>query len=87
MDLRQHMFDEEDTANDSADLYASILGIVRTEYFVDFDSEEMCNTLSKSPMYSRMTISVQDLKEWTMKMMEPLCLGFRGGNLVGFPKE
>ena len=82
VDLRQHGFAEEYTASENADLYASVFDIARTKQFGDFDSEEMCNTLAKSPVFSRMTISVQDLEEWTTKMMDSLRLGFREGHLV-----
>ena len=82
VDLRQHRFAEEYTANENADLYASIFDITRTKQFGDFDSEEMCNTLSKSPVFSEMATSVQDVKEWTTKMMRSLRVGFREGYLV-----
>ena len=85
VDLRQHQFDEEYTSNENADLYASILGIVRTKQFGEFDSDKMCSMLSKAPMFRRMTIDMQDLKEWTAKMMKPLHLGFQEGYLVGHP--
>ena len=87
VDPRQHRFAEEYTASENADLYASIFDIVRTKQFGDFESEEMCNTLSKSPVFSRMTISVQDLEEWTTKMMDSLRLDFREGHLIRHPKE
>ncbi len=87
MDRRQHRFAEEYTAGENADLFASVLDIARSKQFGDFDSKKMCNTLSKSPVFSRMTISVQDLEEWTTKMMDSLRLGFREGHLVRSPKE
>lgn len=86
VDRRQHGFAEEYTASENANLYASIFDITRTNQFGDFDLEEMCNTLSKSPVFSRMTTSVQDLEEWTMKMTDLLFLGFREGHLVRYPK-
>lgn len=86
VDLRQHRFAEEYTASENADLYASVFDIVRTKQFRDFDPNEMCNTLSKSPVFSRMTIDVHDLEEWTTKMKASLRLGFREGHLVRCPK-
>ena len=87
VDLRQHKFDEEYTASEHADLYASVLNIVRTKKFGDFDSKEMCNTLSTSPVFSRKIISIKDLEERTTKMMDSLRLGFREGHLVQYSKE
>ncbi|KAL8902279.1 MAG: hypothetical protein Q9207_004797 [Kuettlingeria erythrocarpa] len=81
VDRQQHRFAEEYTASENANLYASIFDIARTYQFSDFDLEKMCNTLSKSPVSSRMTISVQDLEEWTMEMTDLLFLGFREGHL------
>ncbi len=86
VDLRQHGFAEEYTASENADLYASVFDITRTRQFGDFDSEEMCNTLLKSSVFSGMAISVQDLEEWTMKMMNSLCVGFRKEYLVRYPE-
>lgn len=86
VDLRQHRFAEEYTASENADLYASVFDIVRTKHFRDFDSIEMCDTLSKSPVFSRMTIDVHDLEEWTTKMKASLRLGFREGQLVRCPQ-
>jgi hypothetical protein len=82
VDLRQHGFAEEYTASENADLYASVFNITRTKQFGDFDLEKMCNTLSKSPVFSGMAISVQDLGERTMKMMDYLRIGFQKGYLV-----
>lgn len=86
VDLRQHGFAEEYTASENADLYASVFDIARTKQFGDFDSEEMCNTLSKSPVFSRMAISAQHLEQRTMKMMDCLRLGFPKGYLVRSPE-
>jgi hypothetical protein len=86
VDLRQHGFAEEYTISDNADLYALILDITRTKQFGDFDSEEMRNTLSKSPVFSGMTIGVQDLEKWTNKMMNYLRVSFSKGYLVRYPE-
>jgi hypothetical protein len=86
VDFQQHRFAEEYTASENADLYASVLGITRTRQFGDFDSEEMCNTLSKSPVFSGMKIGVQDLEEWTTKMINSLPVGFPKGYLVRYPE-
>ena len=64
----QHEFAEEYTASNNADLYASVLGITRKKHFGDFDSEAMRNALSKSPLFSEMTIDAHKLEEWTTKM-------------------
>ncbi|KAL9004829.1 MAG: hypothetical protein Q9188_002373 [Gyalolechia gomerana] len=86
IDCRQHRFDEEYTPNENAHLYAAIFGITRTNQFGECDLEEMHNMISKSPLFSRKTsrttISVQDLEEWTMRMMDSLPLGFRKEYLV-----
>jgi hypothetical protein len=86
VNLLQYGFAEEYTASENGDLYASVLGITRTRHFGDFDSEEMRNTLSKSTVFSGMTIREQDLKEWTTKMIEFLPVGFRKGYLVRYPE-
>lgn len=84
VDLRQHKYAEEYTASGNADLYASLFNITRTRRFGDFDLEEMCNTLSKSPVFSEMATSVQDLEERTTKMTDYLRVGFRKGYLVRY---
>ena len=86
VEFLQHDFAEEYTASENADLYASVFDIARTKQFGDFDAIEMCNTLSKSPVFSGITIDVQDLKEWTTKMKASLRLGFPEGYLVRRPK-
>jgi len=86
VDLLQHGFAEEYTVSDNADLFASLLGITRTEQFGDSDLEEMRNTLSKSLVFSGITISVQDVEKWTTKMMESLRVGFRKGYLVQYSR-
>ena len=82
VDVRQHRFAQEYTASEHANLYASVLNIVRTKHFGDYNLDEMCNTLSTSPAFFRKAISVQDLEEWTTKMMNCLRRGFREGHLV-----
>ena len=86
VDLRQHKYAEEYTASENADLFASLFNITRTRRFGDFDPEEMCKTLSKSPVFFEMAISVQDLEERTTKMMDSLSVGFRKGYLVRYPE-
>jgi hypothetical protein len=81
VDIRQHGFAEY-TASANADLYASVLGITKAKQFGDFDSGEMRKTLSKSSVFSRMTISARDLERWTMMMIHSLRVGFRKGYLV-----
>lgn len=86
VDCRQHGFAEEYTAGENADLYASLLGITKTREFEDLNSEEVYNELLKSPVFSGMEIGLQDLEEWTTKMMGSLRVGFRTGYLVRYPK-
>ncbi len=73
-------------ASENADLYASLLGITRTRQFGDLNSEEVYNELLKSPVFSGMEIGLQDMEEWTTKMMGSLRVGFRTGYLVRYPK-
>jgi hypothetical protein len=86
VDLRQHGFAGEYTASENADHFASVFNITRTKQFGDFEFKEMCNTLSKSPVFSGMAIRVQDLEERTTKMMDSLHLGFQKGYLVRYPE-
>jgi len=86
VDLRQHGFSEEYTVSDNAGLYASLLSITRTKDFGHSDPEELRSILSMSPMFSGMTISVQDLRERIMKMGESLRIGFRKEYLVRNPE-
>lgn len=67
VDLRQHKYAEEYTASENANLYASLFNITRTRRFGDFEPEEMCKTLSKSPVFSEMAISVQDFERTDYK--------------------
>ena len=68
VDFRQHGFAEEYTTSQNADLCASVFEITRTSQFGDFDSEEMCKTASKCPMFSEVAISMQSLESWTTSM-------------------
>ncbi len=86
VDFRQHKYSEEYTASENANLYASLFNITRTRRFGDFDSEEMCKTLSKSPVFSEIAISVQDLEERITKMIDSLRVGFRKRYLVRYPE-
>jgi hypothetical protein len=86
VDIQQHGFAGEYTASENADLYASVLGIIRTKQFGDFDSEEIRNTLSKSPVFSGMTIGARDLERRTTKMIHSLRVDFRKGYLVRSPE-
>jgi hypothetical protein len=83
-DLQQHRFDEEYTASENADLCASVFDITRSRQFEDFDSKEMCKTLLKSVVFSGMSISIQYLEEWTIEMMDSLCIDFRKEYLVRY---
>ena len=65
VDCRQHMFAADYTARENADLYASIFGIIRTKQFGDFDPKELRNSISKSPVFSRIKIGLQNLESWT----------------------
>ena len=82
VDARQHRFDGEYTASENADLCASLFDIPRTNQSGDVNSKEMCNTLSKSPMFFEVTTSAQDLEGWIIKTMDSLYLGFQEGYLV-----
>lgn len=85
VNLRQYELAEDYTASQNADLCASVFGITRTKEFGDFNSEEMCSTLSESLVFSGETISVQYLEEWTLKTMKSLRVGFPKGYLVRYP--
>lgn len=85
VDCMQHRFAEDYTANQNNDLLASIFDITRSNNFGEFDTAEMCTTLSKSPVFSEMTISVQDLEDRTLKLRDSLQLGFPQDYLVWCP--
>ena len=82
VDVRQHGFAEEYTASQNADLCTSFFEVTRKNQFGDFDSEEMCKSVSKSPVFSEVVISIQDLESWTTSMRDFLCVGFPDGYLV-----
>ena len=82
VDFRQHGFAEEYTASQNADLCASIFEITRKNQFGDFDSEEMCKSVSKSPVFSKVAISLQNLESRTTRMRDFLCVGFPDRYLV-----
>ena len=86
VDCRQHGFAEEYTASENADIFASLLGITKTRQFGDLNLEELYDELLKSPVFSEMEMGLQDLEEWTTKMMSSLRVGFRTGYLVRYPK-
>ena len=85
VDLRQHGLAEEYTTSQNVDLFASILDVTRTNQFGESDSEGMCNLISKSPVFSGVALSVQDLESWITKMSDSLCISFREGYLVRCP--
>lgn len=87
LDLLQHNFAEEYTANENCDLYASIFEIRRTNDFGEFDSVEMCRTITKSPLFSGEEISVQILEDCSMEMKGSLRVGFCRGYLVRYPDD
>lgn len=87
MDLLQHNFDEEYTANDNCNLYASTFDFSRTNDFGEFSAVEMSRTLSESPVLCDMAIDSQDLEDWTTKMKNFLQIGFHQGYLVGYQKD
>jgi hypothetical protein len=43
-------------------------------------------SLLKSPVFSKIKISVQDLEGWTTKMIDCLCLSFKKEYLVQYPE-
>ncbi len=87
VDRQQHGFAQEYTVCDNADLYALVLGMTRKRTFGDIDSEEMCNALSKSPVFSEETFSAQSLQNRTMQIMKCLHIGFPKDHLVQYPEE
>ena len=76
MDVQQFGCAQEYTLYDNADLYASVLGITRERTFGDSDSEQIYKELLESPVISEMTITAQDLEEWTLRMRKFLPIGF-----------
>ena len=87
VDFCQHRFAEDSTINDNADICASLFNITRSNQFGDFDAQEICNTLSKSPIFTGTIIRTKDLREWAAKMMDSLFLGFPEGYLVRSPER
>ncbi len=87
VNLQQHGFAQEYTVCDNTDLYALVLSITRKRTFRDIDSEKMCNALLKSSVFSEVTISAQSLENWTMQMMDFLCIGFLKNYLIQYPEE
>jgi hypothetical protein len=87
LDLGQHRFDEDYTTSENSDLCASVFGITRTNDFGMFDAAAMRTTLSKSPVFSKMAIHVEDLDDWATEMKESLHIGFRQGHLVRYPND
>ncbi len=87
VNLQQHEFAQEYTVCDNVDLYALVLNITRKRTFKNIDSEKMCNALLKSSVFSEVTISAQSLENWTMQMMDFLCIGFSKNYLIQYPKE
>jgi len=69
VDCLQHESVPNYTSSENVRDYASFLGIARTRSFGDVDYEDMCKWLAKSPVFSRMMIGVQDLKEWSTRMI------------------
>jgi len=81
IDLQQHGFAEEYTADENADLFASLFGVTSARKFGRCDPEEMCDILSISPLFFAITIGVQDVEIWFSRMTGLLRLGFREGYL------
>lgn len=86
MDFWQHTYAEEYTASENTDFYTSLFNITTTRQFGDFVPEKTCKTLSSFPLFSEMTMSVEDLEERTTKIIVSLCIGFQKRYLVGYPE-
>ena len=78
---RQLPIANEFTINQNADLYASILGIKRQRRFSDYDSVELHDFVSTSPVFGQ---GVDDLTAWRRRAMEGLYVGFPKDYLVSY---
>lgn len=83
-DLSKWSLDEEYTARENWDLWASIFGITSTSELADFGTAAVCKTLSKSPVFAKKAISVRDVEAWSTEMIDCLQIGFQNGHLVGY---
>lgn len=70
------------TAAENRDLLGSIFGTVASNSFEEYDAEEMQRRLLKSPMFSDVTLSVQNLEHLITQMRRCLYLGYPSHHLV-----
>ena len=78
----QHEFTEEYTVSENTHLYTSVLDIKSMKDCKEFDFKKMHNKLSKSSVF----FDVQDLKEYTTRMVDFLWVDFSKEHLVQYPE-
>ena len=64
MNEQQNDFDEEFTIVDNVDLFASILGIAKRRSFGHLRTQDLRQSLMRSPVFAGMTISLEIGDEW-----------------------
>ncbi len=67
VDCRQHSLDQEYTISDNFNLYKILVGVTGTNWFGNFDPNEMCNALLKSKVFiDDADIGTLDTTGWSM---------------------
>ena len=82
VDSRQ-TFNQEYSSNDNFNLYKSLVGVNGTNWFGNFDPNEMYNALLNSKVFTKDTdFGALNIVERTEQMMGSLRIGFPDGHLV-----
>lgn len=83
VDRQQHVFSDESTVDKNAELFASVLEIAKPGEFGNAEMREMTALISRSPLFSQPTMSMQDLDDRTVEIQRSLLLGYEDRHLVG----
>ncbi|KAH8653947.1 hypothetical protein BGZ60DRAFT_419026 [Tricladium varicosporioides] len=77
----QHMIDLQYTANYNANICGSFVGISGSKPFGVFNSQEMLDALSKSPLFPAETLYKLDIVKLSAQIMAKLPIGYPDGYL------
>lgn len=74
VNCQQHAFDQEYTINDNFNLYKTLIDVINTKRFENFDSKKMYNVLLKFKVF--LDIDTLNTMRWRMQMMKFLFIDF-----------
>jgi len=84
MNFSQYNFDKEYTANNNANLYGSLIGIIDTNSFRNLSVGKMINTFLKSNVFTTDKVCTLDIAELSKRIIDFLPIGFSSKYLVRY---